>query len=229
MRPQFVQTSASSEMTPRAVLEIIDHARRQEARSGTYLKQLHSKVAALPSAVTIDGHQPANCLFQFVIEYIEMAPRLIECVDACARQAGKEQLFAPFVKAATRYFTQPSVLLVHYDGLDGLLIRAYLCHRLMEEMYENNHSMRVGGLVDIEATRANLLAHELIGEPFANELDDSIVVTVLQIAGTPDYYELNLDPFVKQVNNDTWNWMRQYWENLLTRNHIRFSLGANGI
>ena len=82
MRPQFVQTSASPEMTPQVVLEIIDQARRKEARSGTFLRQLHEKVAALPSAVTIEGYQPATCLFQFVVEYIEMAPRLIECVEA---------------------------------------------------------------------------------------------------------------------------------------------------
>lgn len=227
MRPQFFQTPASHQMTPQAVLEIIDHARRKEARSGTFLKQLHDKAASLPSAIHFEGDgRPAACLFQFAIEYIEMAPRLIECVDTCAREAGTAQLFDPFVKAAIGYFTRPSALLLHYSGLDGLLIRAYLCHRLMEEMHENNHSIRSGGLVDIEATRANLLVHELIGEPFANELDDSITVTVLQIAGTPDYYELNLNPFVEQVNNDTWDWMRRYWENLLVRNHIRFSLGS---
>lgn len=225
MRPQFVQTSASPEMTPQVVLEIIDQARRKEARSGAFLRQLHEKAAALPSSVTIEGYQPATCLFQFVVEYIEMAPRLIECVEACAREAGKAELFAPFVKAAIRYFTQPSALLVRYDGLDGLLIRAYLCHRLMEEMHENNRFTRASELVDLEATRANLLVHQLIGEPFANELDDSITVTVLQIAGTPDYYELNLDPFVEQVNNAAWDWMRHYWESLLERNHIRFSLG----
>ena len=226
MRPQFVQTPASPEMTPQAVLDIIDQARRQEARSGTFLRQLRDKAASLPGTITIDGYQPATCLFQFAVEYIEMAPRLIECVDACAREADKAELFAPFIDAATRYFTQPSMLLVRYDGLDGLLIRAYQCHRLMEEMYENNRWTRASELVDIEATRANLLVHQLIGEPFANELDDSITVTVLQIAGTPDYYELNLDPFVEQVNNAAWDWMRHYWENLLVRNHIRFSLGS---
>lgn len=227
MRPHIIKSSTCPQMTPQAVLEIIDNARRKEARSGTFLKQLQVKAAALPSAVSIEGDKkPASCLFQFAIEYIEMAPRLIECVDACAREAGTARLFTPFVRAAIGYFTEPSALLLQYCGLDGLLIRAYLCHRLMEEMHENNHSIRNGGLVDIEATRANLLVHELIGEPFANELDDSITVTVLQIAGTPDYYELNLDPFVEQVNNDAWNWMRQYWENLLVRNHIRFTLGS---
>jgi hypothetical protein len=226
LRPQSAQTSAPPDLTPQAVLQIIDQARRKEARSGTFLQQLRSKAAVLPAAVTIEGYQPATCLFQFAVEYIEMAPRLIECVAACSREAGSERLFQPFINAAIQYFTRPSVLLVRYDGLDGLLIRAYLCHRLMEEMYENNRSTRVGKLVDLEATRANLLAHELIGEPFANELDNAITVTVLQIAGTPDYYELNLDPFVEQVNNTAWDWMRHYWESLLERNHIRFSLGS---
>jgi hypothetical protein len=227
LRPQIVQTSASPEMTPQAVLEIIDQARRQEARSGAFLRQMKEKAARLPGSVVVDGYQPATSLFQFAVEYIEMAPRLVECVDACAREAGITELFQPFIDAATRYFTQPSVLLVRYDGLDGLLIRAYLCHRLMEEMHDNNRSTRASELIDLEATRANLLVHELIGEPFANELDDAITVTVLQIAGTPDYYDLDLEPFIDQVNNQAWDWMRQYWENLLERNHIRFALGPS--
>ncbi len=228
MRPHIIQTSASPEMTPKAVLDIIDQARRQEARSGAFLRQMKEKAARLPGSVVVDGYQPATSLFQFAVEYIEMAPRLIECVDACAREAGITELFQPFIDAAIRFFTQPSVLLVRYDGLDGLLIRAYLCHRLMEEMQDNNRSIRASELIDLEATRANLLVHELIGEPFANELDDAITVTVLQTAGTPDYYDLDLDPFVNQVNHQAWDWMRHYWENLLDRNHIRFSLGSGG-
>lgn len=213
-------------MTPEAVLNIIDRARRQEARSGAFLRLLQEKADGLPATVRVDCDQPATCLFQFAVEYIEMAPRLIEYVDACARQASCESLFAPFIEAATRYFTQPSILLARYDGLDGLLIRAYLCHRLMEEMYENNRSIRTSQLVDLEATQANLLVHQLIGEPFANELDQSITITVLQIAGSPDYYDLNLDPFVEQARHAAWGWMRDYWENLLLRNHIRFAFSS---
>ncbi|HBM51072.1 MAG TPA: hypothetical protein DD385_13145, partial [Marinobacter sp.] len=81
-------------MTPQAVLEIIDQARRQEARSGSFLRQLKDKATRLPSSIVIDG-QPATCLFQFAVEYIEMAPRLIECVDTCAIDAGTKPLFQP--------------------------------------------------------------------------------------------------------------------------------------
>lgn len=213
-------------MTPAVVLNIIDQARRQEARSGAFLRQMQERAASLPASITVDGYQPATSLFQFAVEYIEMAPRLIECVEACAQEADCATLFAPFIDAATRYFTQPSVLLARYEGLDGILNRAYMCHRLMEEMYENNRSIRTAQLVDMEATCSNLLVHQLIGEPFSNELDEAVCLNVMQIAGTPDFYELDLNPFVLQAKHAAWGWMRDYWENLLVRNHIRFSLNT---
>lgn len=211
-------------MTPSAVLHIIDQARRQEARSGTFLEQMDERAASLPDSIVVSGPNPSTCLFQFAVEYIEMAPRLIDCVETCARDSGHVALFRPFIESAIRYFTRPSPLLAQYDGLDGLLIKAYLCHRLMEEMYENNYSTRTSRLVELEATQANLLAHHLIGEPFANELDQSITITVAQIAGSPDYYDLDLDPFVEKARDTAWDWMREYWEKLLTRNQIRFDL-----
>lgn len=226
LQPQSGTVRAVSQMTPSAVLHIVEQARRQEARSGIFLKQMDDRARSLPDSISITGGQPATCLFQFAVEYIEMAPRLIDCVETCAKEAGAEALFAPFIAAAIRYFTQPSVLLSQYDGLDGLLIKAYLCHRLMEDMYENNHSFRNSELVDMKATQANLLAHHLVGEPFANELDQSIAITVIQIAGSPDYYELNLSPFVDKARDAAWDWMREYWQKLLVRNQIRFSLSS---
>lgn len=225
MRSFYVSTPATVRMTPKAVLDIIDTARRREARSGDFLRHLQLRARILPACISFNSRAPANCLFQFSVEYIETAPRLIQAVDACAHDAGHEGLFTPFLDAATRFFTNPSVLLSRYIGLDGLLISAYLCHRLMEDMYDNNHSFRSSQLVDMEVTRANLLVHQLIGEPFANELDDAVAITVRQIAGSPDYYDLNLDPFVAQANNAAWDSMRQFWEDLLVRNHIRFTLG----
>jgi hypothetical protein len=209
-------------MTPESVLAIINQAKRQEAQSGQFRRQVAARLTELPVIIRIDDPQPDARLAQFAVEYIEMAPRLIESVRECAAEARKRALFKPFLTAAINYFVQPSVLLSRYDGLDGLLIKAYLCHRLMEEMYENNRSFRNSQLVDVEATQANLLTHHLIGEPFANELDQSILITVRQIAGTPDYYELNLDPFVEQARHKAWTWMRDYWQNLLLRNHIEF-------
>ena len=89
--------------------------------------------------------------------------------------------------------------------------------------HENNRSIRNANLVDIRTTQANLLAHHLIGEPFANELDESILITVRQLMSSPNYYDLNLAVFAEEIRETTGAWMHDYWETLLTRNHIIFS------
>jgi len=210
--------------SPETVLALIRQARQQEDSTGQLHREMEKKLPAMHLIVGLNGDQPVNDLVNFVVEYIEMAPRLIECVGVCAREANVGNLFQPFVDAAMGYFTTPSVLLSRFDGLNALLIKAYQCHRLMEEMYENNKTIRNSNLVEIEATQANLLAHHLIGEPFANELDQSILITVRQIAGSPDYYDLNLAPFVAQASDAAWDWMRHYWQTLLERNQICFHL-----
>lgn len=210
-------------MTLKSVLSLIDQARRQEANAGRFRRQMADKLRELHLVIGIHDPDPVTCLVRFVEEYVEMAPRLVECVDKSARRIGRHTLFAPFVAAAQTAFERPSVLLSRYDGLDSLLIKAYLCHRLIEEMYENNRSIRNANLVDVQATQANLLAHHLIGEPFANELDNSILITVRQLMSSPNYYELNLAPFAEEIRETTGAWVQDYWETLLTRNHISFS------
>ena len=209
-------------MTPEAITGIINQARNQEAASGQFRRAMETRVPELHGIIGVDSKDPPDNLVNFGIEYVDMAPKLIDCVSACADEAEVGELFQPFVATAIAYFTSPSVLLASYEGLEGLLIKAYQCHRLMEEMYENNRSFRNSQLLDFEATQANLLVHHLIGEPFANELDQSILITVRQIAGSSDYYDLNLAPFVDQASQDAWRWMREYWLNLLERNNIHF-------
>lgn len=209
-------------MTPESISQIIAQAVAQESVSGQFHRRLQTKAQELHALFRVDADEPADALSGFAREYVEMTPSVIHCVQVCAHHAGVERLFQPFIEAATNYFAHPSVLLAGYEGLEGLLVKAYQCHRLMEEMYENNRSFRNSELLEPEATQANLLVHHLIGEPFANELDQSILITVRQIAGSPDYYDLDLAPFVTQASAEAWQWMREYWTNLLARNGIRF-------
>lgn len=210
-------------MTLQSVLTLIEQARRQEASKGRYRRQMAAKLQELHLVIGIDDPDPVACLVRFVEEYVEMAPRLVECVEKSARQLNRQMLFAPFLAAALAAFERPSTLISRYDGLDNLLIKGYLCHRLIEEMYENNHSIRNANLVDVQATQANLLAHHLIGEPFANELDSSVLISVRQLVTSPNYYELDLAPFAEDIRRTTGSWMRDYWATLLTRNHISFN------
>ncbi len=209
-------------MSPDKLFFMIQAAKDEEVRTGRYVSLLREKLPQLHLNIGIHDDNPINCLFKFSVEYIEMAPRLIECVEACAREADETDLFEPFIATATSYFIHPSAIFSRYAGLDGMMMKAYLCHRLMEEMYDNNKSIRNSNLVDVETTQANLLAHHLIGEPFANELDQATLITMFKLAGSPNYYDLDLNPFVMQAKHRAWEWMHDYWQGLLERNHIQF-------
>ena len=210
-------------MTLQSVLGLIEQARRQESHVGRFRSQMAEKLKELHLVIEIDHVDPVSCLVRFVEEYVEMAPRLVECVERSARLIGQAKLFSPFLAAAVEAFEQPSALLARFDGLDALLIKAYLCHRLLEEMYENNRSIRNANLVDAQTTQANLLAHHLIGEPFANELDSSVLATVHQLMKSPDYFELNLASFVREIRQAGSSGIQDHWQNLLLRNQISFN------
>lgn len=88
-----------------------------------------------------------------------MVFRLIECVEVCVWEVGKVEFFVFFVEVVIYYFIWFLVLIVKYDGFDGLLIWVYLCYCLMEEMYENNCFICVSDLVDFEVICVNLLIY----------------------------------------------------------------------
>lgn len=204
------------------IIELIEKAKTTETKTHDFQHFMEKRARRIHLTIGLQGEHPEESLVRFAIDYIEMIPRLIECVQACAKEAKTETLFIPFIHTAFHYFIRPSVEYVRYQSLGSLLINAYLCHRLMEEMYENNRATRNSELCAIETTQANLLAHELIGEPFANELDQSLELTAKKLAGSPGYFDLDLQPFVREAQHQSWLWMRHYWQSLLKRNHIEF-------
>lgn len=209
-------------MTIESILALIEQARRQEASRGRFRQQMTQKLKEFHLAIRIDAPDRVDCLVHFVEDYIEMAPRLIQCIETTARKIQREQLFAPLLEEVLEGFERPAHSLARFDGLDGLLIKAYLCHRLIEELYENNRSIRNFDLMNTQVLEANLLTHHLIGEPFANELDSSTLLTARTLTSSQSYYELNLTSFALAFREAKGAWIQDRWGSLLTRNHIAF-------
>lgn len=204
------------------IFKLINQAQSLESATSSFKQLMDKKARQLHLVIGLHDENPGECLTRFAIEYIEMAPRLIECVQACSHESHYDLLFKPFVDTSLGFFINPQVKALKHQSLETLLVSAYLCHRLMEEMYDNNRTTRNSELCAVESTQANLLAHQLIGEPFANELDQSLEITAKRLAGSPDYYQMDLKPFVNQAQHQSWIWMRNYWQTLLIRNHIEF-------
>ena len=111
---------------------------------------------------------------RFVSAYIEQVPDLLDAANAVAHEAGIESQIKPVLKIAEQYFAQPLPLLDGHPGLEGLLDEAYLAHRLVEEVNDLYIKHLGQPLIPLDMTVANLIAHQLIGEAFANQLDEAV-------------------------------------------------------
>ncbi|MCH8551734.1 MAG: hypothetical protein LAT62_07350 [Natronospirillum sp.] len=112
----------------------------------------------------------ATSLYAYVCRYIEQLPVSLRTAEASAREGGLEPLIMPVTRAVENFFNSKCEL-SEEGGLLALLDRAYLGHRLLEELNDHLH-VRLGRFIlHIDMTEANMLAHQLIGEPYASELE----------------------------------------------------------
>lgn len=207
-----------------AVNEIINQAKAVEFRSRYLQRTLTTQSWQLPELISVDADPAAPQLLNFIIDYIELAPQTLACIANSAKRVGLDYLFQPFLQTAMDYFMRPAIILNFNTGLDGLMIRAYQCHRLIEELYENNRSLRNSKICELESTQANLLVHHLIGEPFANEIDESVIYTMSKLVRMPEYYNLDLAHYIESAWGHDWQQLSQRWQRLLAKHQIHFNL-----
>ncbi len=165
-------------MNTAALRQLIQRAHQHEASTGQLARQLDAQLERLHPSIRLPVEDAQGVLERFVSAYIDQVPELLDAADAVACEVGITAQIKPVLKIAEEYFLQPQALLNGHDGLDGLLDEAYLAHRLIEEM--NDRYIRQFGqaLIPMDTTVANLIAHQLIGEEFANQLDDAVHLTV---------------------------------------------------
>jgi len=161
-------------MNTPALRELIHRAHQHEAASGQLSRQLEAQLTRLHPAIRLPSVDTLGVLTRFVSAYIEQVPDVLEAANQVAREAGIEAQIKPVLKVAEQFFLQPPALMNGHDGLDGLLDEAYLAHRLVEEVNDRYITHLGKPLIPLDTTVANLIAHQLIGEPFANQLDEAV-------------------------------------------------------
>lgn len=152
---------------------------RQTIRS-TKAESLHQQalmalvgdqVQGLHSSIQLPPENPSGALVDFVIRYIEHVPNFIDAIGGMTKAAGVYEYASIFLDMAENFFIDPPEIVLQRDGLNALMGEAYLAHRLIEEVNDRILSRCGIPLAPMDMTRANLIVHQLIGEPFANELD----------------------------------------------------------
>jgi hypothetical protein len=167
-------------------------------------------------------------LVKFVTAYIEHVPKFIEATQSITSSAGILDHTEPFIDLAEAYFLKPPSILAGHFGLDELMYEAYLAHRLMEEVNDRFMVRTSVPLIPMDMTKSNLIIHTLIGEPFANELDEAVHYTTEQAKAREHVYDSEaFKTYVRKHIDNQWEPEIKHWPCLI--DHLSVDIDLNGL
>ncbi|ACE83730.1 hypothetical protein CJA_0155 [Cellvibrio japonicus Ueda107] len=204
-----MRQTLTNDLNPIRVL--IRQAQEEDSASGRLVDFLEHRQAHLHNAIKLPTEKAAICLADFVMRYIRHVPDFIEAISTMAKEAGIYSEVSPLLKIASDYFLSPPSLVGEHSQLQALLDEAYLAHRLLEEV--NDRFMAQSGipLAPMDMTLANIIAHELIGEPFANELDQAVLFSAELLLNEHRLEGENVRRYVYQHQHQGWEEELKRW------------------
>ena len=195
-----------------AIRATIEMAKSHEMATGHLRIMLTRQLPTLHTAIHLPQPQPLAALLEFVTAYIDHAPNCLEAAAAITAEAQIENQTWPLLQLAEDYFLKPSELTDKRIGLNELLDEAYLAHRLLEEINDRYRVEAGIPLLPVDMTIANLIGHHLIGEPFANELDEAVHFSVEQLLHRhPPAADHAFQDYVEAHRDNRWEQERQRW------------------
>ena len=162
-------------MKTQQIRNMINEAVSAEKQSGN-LKSAIQTVANL-RGVQLTHEQIVNT-HDFIKEYIEHVPALLEDLDSAARQAGIIVQINPILEAVEGYFFTPVDIIPDHLGLLGLMDDAYLTHCLIQVLSDSYRDQSGNSFLPLDMSQINQIIRGLIGEPQASTLD-TFVINVL--------------------------------------------------
>lgn len=168
-------------MVPTGIRETISAAIRREHETRQLRRTLERRLPLLRQKLLLPDDEPVSALMSFITGYIECVPSCLALVTALSKRLGFYDYAAPFLHMAEDYFLQPPHSLPQDGGLEALLDEAFLAHRLLEEV--NDHHIRhlQRPLLPLDMTEANIIVHHLLGDEFANQLEQLVQFTAGQL------------------------------------------------
>lgn len=204
-------------MNIQAMHETIIMAKHHEEKTGHLAKLLEQHLQSdIHIAIKLPKDDPIKGLLEFVIAYIEHVPSFIEATRAITNSAKIHEYAEPFLQLAEDFFLKPPEIVAGHVGLDELMDEAYLAHRLMEEVNDRFMLRSSIPLIPMDMTLSNLIIHNLIGEQFANELDEAVEQIVQRTMLKEHVYETaEFKTYVALHKNNQWEQEYHHWPCLM--------------
>lgn len=138
-------------------------------------------------------------LARFCLAYIRLVPEQSDLLLAAGRTLNVAAIVEPYIQLATRYIDSACEELASSAPKDDvevfliLLQGAYIFGRMQEELDDKIETFVGVPLDHINMMEANLIVHELLGDNFANRLDNVVTSLVQQSKVTKTIIEASLD------------------------------------
>ena len=193
------------------IRDVISHARAHDKESVALLHLLENRAGNLHDAIKLPQDRAASLLADFVVRYIEQVPNFIEAITQITQEAGIYDGVKPLLNIASDYFLSPPDIVNGHQEVEALLDEAYLAHRLLEEVNDRFIGYCGIPLAPMDMTRANIIVHELIGEPFANELDQAVLFSAELLLNEYGFSGANFQRYITQHKNSDWSVELKRW------------------
>ena len=142
--------------------------------------------------VVLEEDGAGKRLLDFVVSYVRAVPTLLTDLCNAARALGLIQYVQPLAQIAQEFFR---LSFGPRTGLGAMMVKAYLAHRLLEEVNEVCIFQAGEPMISMDMTMTNVIIHTLIGEPFANDLDEMVAEAVQR------FFESNVDDVAMEPTN----------------------------
>ncbi|MBL4679797.1 MAG: hypothetical protein JKY88_03615 [Pseudomonadales bacterium] len=138
-------------------------------------------------------------IYEFLVSYINVGPGNMYSLSKEGEQHNLESIIDAYLALASRYLGSACDEIERAPNTNSLksflslLHGAYIFHRLLEELDDRFQNFIGIPLTAHDMVNANLIAHEVIGDRFANRLDKVILSLFQQSIITKTIVEAQLD------------------------------------
>ena len=206
--------------------QLITKAKSHEKKTNQLALHLQSVTKGLHSSVRMSDKKKApDALMNFVIKYIEHSPKFLSVMAKVSAEANMIGLTLPLIKVSEDFFLNPPEILGVETSLERLLESSYLTHRLIEEVNDRFQASTGKVLVPVDMITANLIVHNLIGEPFSNQLDKFCFELAKEIVPHSDAKTTRSSKtLISEEQQIIWTKAWIHWSDLLEENHVALRL-----
>lgn len=206
----------------------IELARSHETKTRELQSFLKVSMSRLHKAIQLSGDDASDALLDFVNQYVDQVPDLLETLVRVLKLTGAYEQSKLLVGIVDGFFVNPPELAQQYGGLHGLIAKAYLAHRLVEEM--NDRLVLLGRLrlLPVDMTFPNIVVHGLLGEALANKLDLAVHFAIDTLRECDELRHAHLERLKSPEVRDVWHALNARWPDLAAHRAVRVCLSTPG-